>query len=131
MTSSLLARVERARASFRQDVADQLQMAAKRAGVIATVTLDRERAVLELEGTFSDGARPRVIAVFNDDRDGELGGSDGLILGVETSEDWTTLLTLAWRDDPGQGQEEALERRLAELEARTDERLPLVRRGLN
>ena len=131
MSSSLLARVERARGRFRRDVADQLRLAANKAGLAGTVTLDHERAILQFDATPSDGAVPHVIATFNDDKDGEPGGSDGVSLCVETSEERTTLLTLAWRDDPGLDEGAALQERLAELEARTDERLPLERRGLN
>jgi hypothetical protein len=131
MSLSLLAAVERARARFRQDVADQLRIAVGKAGLTATVTLDPERAVLELDAALPEGALPGVVAAFNDDGHGEPGGSDRVIVRVETGEERNTLLTLAWLDDPGLDEEAALQRRLAELEARTDERLPLERRGLN
>ena len=101
--SSLLAAVERARGRFRQDVADQLRMAAEKAGLAATVTLDHERAVLEFDAALPDGALPRVIAAFDDERNGEPGGSDQVTVCVETGEERTTLLTLAWRDDPRLG----------------------------
>jgi len=54
MSSSLLAALERARA--RQDVADQLRIAAEKAGLAATITLDHERAVLELDAGLPEGA---------------------------------------------------------------------------
>jgi hypothetical protein len=73
MSSSLLARVERARGRFRRDVADQLRLAANKAGLAGTVTLDHERAILQFDATPSDGAVPHVIATFNDDKDGEPG----------------------------------------------------------
>lgn len=66
MPLSLFAAVERAHARFRQDVADQLRMAAEKAGLAASVSLDHERAVLEFDEAHS-GAAPRVIAVFSDE----------------------------------------------------------------
>jgi len=50
---------------------------------------------------------------------------------VESGEERNTLLTLAWLGDPGLDEEAGVQRRLADLEAGTDERLPLERRGLN
>jgi len=131
MSSSLFAAVERARACFHQDVADQLRMAAERAGLVATVTLDDERAILEFDEALAGGVLPRVTAAFSDDRGSEPGGSDHVTLSVETGDERGTLLTLAWRDELGLDEAEALQRRLAELGSRTDERLPLERRGLN
>jgi hypothetical protein len=128
ISSSLLAALDGARARFRQDVADQLRMAAEKAG--ATVTLDHERAMLDFDGTL-DGASPRVVAAFGDEREGKPGGSDRITLCVDTGDEQTTLLTLAWRDDDAPYEEAALERRLAELEACTDESVPLKLRGLN
>ena len=125
------AAVERARARFRRDVADQLQLAAEKAGLAATVTLDDERAVLEWGATVPDSTPIQVIAAFNEERDAEPGVSDRVSVRVETGEERRTLLTLAWRDDPDVDERTALQGRLAELEARTDERLPLERRGLN
>src|SRR5262245_47956869 len=129
MSSSLLAKVERARGRFRQDVADQLQMAAGRAGLAATVTLEHDRAVLEVDAPVSDGSLARIVAAFRNEKDREPG--DAVTLFVEMGDERTTLLDLAWRDDPGLGEEAALQQRLAELKTRTDERLPLDRRGLN
>lgn len=128
MSSSILAAVERVRARFRQDVADQLRTAAEDAGLAATLTLDHERAVLEFDESLVDGPSPRVVATFNDDSDG---GSDRVHLYAETGDERTTLLTLAWRIAPGLEDEAALQLRLAQLETLTDERLPLERRGLN
>ena len=54
-----------------------------------------------------------------------------MTLYVETGEERRELLTLAWRADAGLDEGAALQQRLSELEARTDERLPLERRGLN
>src|SRR5262245_56958564 len=129
MSSSLSAAVERARARFRRDVAEQLRWAAARAGVAASVTLDGERAVLEMGAPGPDGAPLQVIVAFNEDAG--AGVAEQVRLHVETGEEWGTLLTLAWRDDPVLDGGTALQCRLAELEARTDERLPLERRGLN
>lgn len=126
MSSSLFDRIEHARGRFRRDVADQLRMAVEQMGVAATVTLDHERAVLE----FDDGTLPRVIAVFDDAEDGES-YFDQMTISVETAEERRTVLTLAWHDAPGLLEDAALQRRLAELEARTDDSLPLERRGLN
>ena len=67
MPSPLFARVERARGRFRQDVADQLQLTAEKAGLAATVTLDHERAVLEFDEAHAGGGLPRIVAAFNDD----------------------------------------------------------------
>jgi hypothetical protein len=131
MSSLVFVRVERARERFRQDVADQLRMAAGRAGLAATVTLDEARGVLEFDEASSVGALPRIVAIFHEGTDGGAAGTDGLTLCAETSEEQSTLLELAWQDDPGLDEETALECRLAELEARTDQRLPLGRRGLN
>jgi hypothetical protein len=131
MSSSLSIAVEGARGRYRRDVADQLQMAAGKAGVPARVTLDDQRVVLELGATASDGTALQLIAAFNDERDSEPGASDQVSVQVETGEERRTLLTLAWRDDPRLDEQSALKRRLGELEARTDERLPLERRGLN
>jgi hypothetical protein len=131
MSLSLSAALERARARFRQDVADQLRMAAAKAGLSATVTLDDERAVVEFDVALGDGTAPRIIVTFNDERDRGAGGSDHVMLGVETGEVRGLLLSLAWRDDGGLEGEAAFRYRLAELEGRTDERLPLERRGLN
>jgi len=131
MSSSLFAAVERACGRFREDVADQLRMAAEKSGVAAMVKLDRERAVLEFDDTPSGGALLRVIAAFNDGGNGETGGSGGVTVSVEMGEERSTLLSLAWRDVPGVDEGTALQQRRAELEARTDERLPLERRGLN
>src|SRR5262245_40173913 len=121
MSSSLLAKVERARGRFREDVAYQLQTEAAKAGLAATVTLEQDRAVLEFDASGSEGAPPRVVAAFHDDRDVEPGGSEEVTLFIEMGEERTTLLDLAWRDDPGLGEEAALRQRLAELETRTDE----------
>jgi hypothetical protein len=129
MSSSLSAAVERARGRFRRDVADQLQLAAARAGISASVTLDGERAVLELAAGDSDGAPLQVVASF--DEDAGTDASERVRLHVETGEERRTLLTLAWRDDPSLEEGATLQGRLAELEGRTDERLPLERRGLN
>jgi hypothetical protein len=129
MSSSLSAAVERARERFRRDVADQLQLAAAKAGITASVTLDGELAVIELGAAGPDGAPLQVIAAF--DEDAEPGASDRVSVRVERGEERNTLLTLAWRDDPSLDEGATLERRLAELEGRTDERLPLERRGLN
>jgi hypothetical protein len=126
MSSPVLAALERARARFRQDVADQLRIAAEKAGVPAAVTLDDER-----DAPVSDGVLPRLVAAFGDDRDGEPAGSERVILYVDTGEERRTLLTLAWRDAPSLEEAAAIQHRLAALEARTDERLPLERRGLN
>jgi hypothetical protein len=131
MSSSLLGAVERARERFRQDVADQLQIAVQKAGVTATVTLDRERAVLEFDATIADAAAPRVVAAFNEEGDAEPGGPDRLTLWAEMGEERTVLLDLAWRGDPELDEEAALRQRLGELNARIDKRLPLDRRGLH
>jgi hypothetical protein len=120
----------RARERFRQDVAAQLRIVADKAGLAAIVTVDQERVVLAFDEALRDGSLPRVIAAFNDDGDGEH-DVDRLTLSVETAESRTTLLTLVWRDDPGLDERTALEYRLAELEARTDERVALSTRGLN
>lgn len=106
-------------------------MAAVKAGRAASVTLDGEHAVLELAATDPHGAPLQVIAAFNDDRDAKPGASEQVSVRVETGEEQGALLTLAWRDDPDVDEGTALESRLAELEARTDERLPLEHRGLN
>jgi hypothetical protein len=131
MSSSLSTALEDARGRYRRDVADQLQMAAGKARLPARVTLDDQRVVLELGPTASDGTALQLIAAFNDERDSEPGASDQVSVHVETGEERRTLLTLAWRDDPRLDQQSALKRRLDELEARTDGRLPLERRGLN
>jgi hypothetical protein len=131
MSSSLLAAIDDARGRFRQDVADQLGMAAEKAGLVATITLDHDRAVLEIAATLSDGSPPRIVAVFDDDRHGGLDSSAQVSLCAETGEEQVILLTLAWRNDPALNGREALQRHLAELEARTSEHLPLERRGLN
>jgi hypothetical protein len=131
MSSSLSAAVERARGRFRQDVADQLRMAAGKAGLAASVTLNDVRAVLEFGVTGSDGAAFQIVVAFNDQSDAEPGASDQVSVSVETGDQSRTLLTLGWRDDPGLDEASTLRSRLAELEARTDERLPLERRGLN
>jgi hypothetical protein len=127
MSQSLFAAVERARERFRKDVADQLQLAVVKAGLAAAVGLDSQQAVLEFDAPLADGPPPRVVAAF--DEDGAL--DDRVTLYVETGDGRTALLTVAWRQEPGLDIEAALETRLAELEARTDERLPLQRRGLN
>ena len=107
-------------------------MAAEKAGLAATVTLDHERAVLEFDAPPIDGTPPRVVAAFSGDHmDGEPGRSDQLTLSAEVGDERMSLLTLAWRDGPGLDEGAALQQRLAELEARTDERVPLERRGLN
>jgi len=131
MPSSLLAAVERARTRFRQDVADQLRIAADKAGLAAAVTLDHERAVLEFDGTPSDGALPRLTTVFSDEPGGQSSAAEQVTLFADLAGERATLLTLAWRDDSGLDETAALQRLLAELEACTDERLPLSRRGLN
>jgi hypothetical protein len=131
MSSSLFAAAEHARARFRQDVTDQLRMVAENAGLAGSVTLDRERAVLEFNGPALDGSLPRFVAAFNDGSDGETGSSDRLTLYAEVGDEPMNLLTLAWRHDPELDEQAALQHRLAELEARTDESLPLDRRGLN
>jgi hypothetical protein len=123
--------VDRARGRFRQDVAGQLQMVAEKAGLAATVTLDHERAVLEFDETRSDGALPRVIAAFDDNSAAASGCSEWMTLLADTGEERTALLSLGWRDDPALDEEARLQQRLAELETRTDERLPLESRGLN
>ena len=129
MSSSLLAKLKRARERFRQDVADQLQMAAGKAGLAATVTLHPDRAVLQFEDAPAD--MPCIVAAFDDDGHGEPNLSDRVSLHVETGEERTMLLSLAWRDDRETEGGAVAQGRLAELEARTDERLPLALRGLN
>src|SRR5262245_3706623 len=109
MTASLSAAVERARARFRRDVAEQFQLAAARAAVAASVTLNGERVVLELGAADAD-APLQVIAAF--DEDGGAGVFEQVRLYVETGEEWGTLLTLAWRDDPDLDGGTALQRRL-------------------
>jgi hypothetical protein len=129
MPSSLFIPIERARERFRQDVADQLRMAAENAGLGATVTLHHQRAVLEFDATLSGGTPPRVIAAFDDVSDAQT--ADQVTVHVEATDEAITLLTLAWRDELGLNHEAALQQRLAELERRTDQNLPLERRGLN
>jgi hypothetical protein len=122
--------LERARERFRKDVAGQLRMAADKAGLAASVAVDDERAVLEFDETGSGAALLRVIVVF-DDPGGAAGHTERLTLGVESGEEATVLLSLAWRGRPGLDEAAGLDERLAGLEARTDESLPLERRGLN
>jgi hypothetical protein len=98
MPSSLSAAVERARERFRRDVAEQMQLAAARAGVAGSVTLNGERVVLELGTAGPDGAPLQVIALFNEDAG--PGASEQVSLHVETGDDRRTLLTVAWWDDP-------------------------------
>ena len=131
MSSSPSDAVERARGCFRQDVADQLRMAAGKAGLAATVTLDNERAVLEFDAPPSDGGLPRVVAAFSYEHDAATGAFDQLTLRIETDEERTSLLILAWGENAGLDEGTALQQRLAELETRTDVSLPLERRGFN
>jgi hypothetical protein len=121
--------MERARDRFRRDVAEQLRMAASKAGLAAAVTLAGDRALLRFEDV-PDGL-PRIVAVFSEGGDGAPGLSEQLSVLVESDEEQTTLLCVGWRDDPAWGEEVALHARLAELEGRTDESLPLAHRGLN
>jgi hypothetical protein len=86
MSSSLSTAVERARGRFRRDVAEQLQIAAEKAGLAATVTLNDERAVLELGGAASDSPALLVIAAFNEERDAEP-GADQVSVRVETGDE--------------------------------------------
>ena len=129
MSLSVSDKIEVARGHFRQDVADQLRKAADKAGLPATITMDREQVVLQFDETLAGGVLPRFVAVFGDDGDGEPGES--VTLCVEADDTRTAFLRLAWRDHAGPGEAEVLERRLAELELRTDERAPLEVRGLN
>jgi hypothetical protein len=129
MSSSHSAAVGPARERFRRDVAAQMQLAAARAGVAGSVTLNGERAVLEWGAADADGTPLQVIALF--DADAGTDASEQVSVFVERAEERSTLLTLAWRDDPSLDEGAALQHRLAELEGRTDERLPLERRGLN
>jgi hypothetical protein len=128
MSLSVFDRIEDARARFRRDIADQFRKAAGKAGLAATVTMDRDRVVLQCDEIFEGGALPRFVAVFGEDGKGE---SDSVTLCVETEEGQNTLLRLHWGDEPGLDAAEIAERRLAELDSRTDEGLPLGRRGLN
>lgn len=129
MSLSLVDLVERARGRFRQDVADQLKAAARKAGLAAVVRVDDERAVLEFDEALP-GALPRVIAAFENHHDDDS-GVDQVVLSVETGEERTMLLTLVWQNDAGLDEQSALQRRLAELEGRTDRGMPLAGRGLN
>jgi hypothetical protein len=128
MSLSVFDRIEDARARFRRDIADQFRKAAGQAGLAATVTMDRDRVVLQCDETFEGGVFPRFVAVFGEDAQGE---SDSVTLCVETEEGQNTLLSVHWRDEPGLDAAEIAERRLAELDSRSDERIPLERRGLN
>jgi hypothetical protein len=123
--------IERHRTAFREDVAEQLRFAAERAGLSSSVTASEAKIVLEIAGSGSDGDGLRVVASFNDAREGVPGWVDWLTLLAETAEGRTPLLTLAWREDEGLSGEENLRRCLAEWEARVDLDLPLERRGLN
>ncbi|MFZ1105588.1 MAG: hypothetical protein WAN86_22480 [Hyphomicrobiaceae bacterium] len=60
-------------------------MAAGKAGLAATVTLEHERPVLEFHETRAGVALPGVIAGFDDDPEGEAGRADRLTLSVETA----------------------------------------------
>jgi hypothetical protein len=123
--------IERRRADFREDVAQQLRLAAERAGLVSSVTVGEAKIVLEIAGSGSDGDGLRLLVRFNDARDGVPGWVDWLTLLAETAEGRTPLLTLAWRDDEGLSDEENLRRCLAVWEARVDPDLPPGRRGLN
>jgi hypothetical protein len=123
--------IDRYRAAFREDVAEQLRLAAERAGLASSVTASEATIVLELAGSSPDGDGMRVVVRFNDARDAMPGWVDWVTLSAETAEGRMPLLTLAWRDDEGLPEEENLRRRLAEWEARVDRDLPLERRGLN
>ncbi len=123
--------IDRYRADFREDVAEQLRFAAERAGLASSVTADAATIVLELAGGGPDGEDLRLLVRFNDAREAMPGWVDWLTLLAETAEGRTPLLTLAWRDDEGSSGQENLRRRLAEWEARVDLDLPLERRGLN
>ena len=123
--------IDRYRADFREDVAEQLRLAAERAGLASSVTASEAEIVLEIAGSGPDGEGLRVLVRFNDAREAMPGWVDWVTLSAETAEGRTPLLTLAWRDDEGLSEEENLRRRLAEWEARVDRELPLERRGLN
>ena len=123
--------IDRYRADFREDVAEQLRFAAERAGLASNVTAGEATIVLELAGSGPNGDGMRVLVRFNDVREAMPGWVDWVTLSAETPEGRTPLLTLAWRDDEGSSDEENLRRRLAEWEALVDRDLPLERRGLN
>ena len=123
--------IDRYRADFREDVAEQLHLAAERAGLSSSVAASEEGIVLEIDGSGPDREGLRVLVRFNHAREAMPGWVDWVTLSAETPEGRTPLLTLAWRDDEGSSEEENLRRRLAEWEARVDRELPLERRGLN
>jgi hypothetical protein len=123
--------IELYRAAFREDVAEQLRLAAERAGLSSSVTVAETKIALEIAGSGSDGDGLRVVACFNDAREVMPGWCDWITLSAETADGRTPLLTLAWRDDEGLSGAKNLRRRLAEWEARVDRDLPLDRRGLN
>ena len=123
--------IERCRADFREDVAEQLCLAAERAGLASSVTVAEAKIILEIAGSAPDGDGMRVVVRFNDARKARPGWVDWVTLSAETTEGRSPLLTLAWRDDEGLSDEENLRRCLAEWEARVDRDLPLERRGLN
>ena len=123
--------IERCRQAFREDVAGQLQLAAKRAGLSSNITAGEAEIALEIVGAGPDGQDLCVVVRFNDPRAAMPGWCDWITLSAETAGERSPLLTLAWRDDEGLSGEENLRRRLAEWEARVDRELPLERRGLN
>jgi hypothetical protein len=131
MSSSLTPKMECARGRFRQDVADQLRMAAAKAGLAGTVTLHQDRAILQFEEAAGDDLSPRIVVLFNEEGGGEENVCERVSLYVEAGEERTALLSLAWRGGR-ESEGDAIEKaRLADLEARTGENLPLELRGLN
>ncbi|MGO9547297.1 MAG: hypothetical protein ACLPPF_21205 [Rhodomicrobium sp.] len=123
--------IERHRTAFREDVAEQLRLAAERAGLASSITEGEAEIVLEIVGGGPDGEDLRIVVRFNDVRDSVPGWCDWITLSAETAGERTPLLTLAWRDDERLTGEENLKRRLAEWEARIDRGLPPGSRGLN
>jgi hypothetical protein len=123
--------IERHRTTFREDVAEQLRLAADRAGLASSVTANEAKIILEIAANGPHGEGLRIVASFNDAREVMPGWCDWMTLSADTAEGRTPLLTLAWRDDEGLSGEENLRCRLAEWEARVDRDLPLDRRGLN
>ena len=61
--------IERYRAAFRADVAEQLRLAAERAGLAPSVAASEAKIVLEIAGCGSDGESLRVVVRFNDARE--------------------------------------------------------------
>jgi hypothetical protein len=131
------ARIEALEARFREDAGRQLEELGQvlaRGPLVAYAGVTGESAFLEI-GPDGGEAMFRLAVRFNDPRTQRDGWHSWLNARIETPDATFDLLTLAWIDAGEEGPDAAddarLSARIAQLERRVGETIPLKERGLN